>query len=185
MHHSPRQPNDRLRHVLLIVALGTSSVLGSLNASAATNGSTGYTSTGTVEIRLLVPAKVRISQLNDIALTALPGVDSGGSTSACIYRSGAGNYQITGVGSGSNGAFELADGSTTVPYQVSFNDAASSAQLSPGIALGGQVGADISSTDCATTGTNARIDVHIPEPVTQTLPSNIYSGTLTLVVAPD
>ena len=81
---------------------------------AATQGATGFTSTGDLDITLTVSDEVRISNLVDIVLPAFTGADVTGTSGACIYRNGGPTYQVTGTGSGLLNAFTLTNGVDTV-----------------------------------------------------------------------
>lgn len=156
-------------------------------AFAATDGVAGFTSTGTLDISIQVDDEVQISNLADIVLGTFGGTDASGTSAACIYRNSAPSYQITGTGNGTANAFTLTDGTSTVPYSVSFSDeasGASAASLTSGVALTAQTGADVSPT-CATAGDNAQIAVTVAAADAATLPAGSYAGTLTLVVAPN
>ena len=169
-----------MRYLLYIVLCLTPTTL-----LAAVDGVVGATSTGSLQIRLRVPAEVRVSQLRDIAFDAQPGAVSTGSSPVCIYRSGTGAYQVTAIGSGAGGAFELGNGQAQVPYEVRFSDGTSNRSLRSGEPLTGRSGADPASPDCIGTGQNARVDVRLEPAATDPLDGGDYVGTLTLVVAPD
>ncbi|MGB5247557.1 MAG: hypothetical protein WBM54_04850 [Woeseia sp.] len=163
------------------VAAGLSGV-----ALAATQGTVGPNSTGTLDITLGVSDAVRISNLADINLGAFAGVDAVGTSVACVFRNGTGNYQLTATGSGPLGEFRLANGTDTVDYSVRYNDANTGAQaVTSGTLLSGLTGADPVSSTCATTGNNATVEVTVAATDAAGLPAATYAGTLTLVVAPE
>lgn len=163
------------------VAAGLSGV-----ALAATDGVVGPTSTGTVDISLDVNDLVRISNLTDINLGVFSGADAVGTSAACVYRNGTGNYSLTASGDGTGGAFTLDDGAgTTVPYSVSYNDGSGAAPATAGALLGGLTGADPASDTCGTTGNNGTIEVTVAAADAAGLPAATYAGTLTLLVAPE
>lgn len=174
---------------------GGIAVMIAANGFAATQGTTGATSEGTLDITLNVLDEVRISNLTDITLGDFVGADLTGSSDACIYRSGTGLYQITAEGSGAANAFELSDGGTnTVEYTVSFQEvgAATSTDLTSGTPVSGTAG-DPASETCAnpdpdpTAGplNTATISVTVAQGDLAALPAASYSGTLTLSVAPE
>lgn len=162
------------------VAVGLSGV-----ALAATDGVVGPTSTGTVDISLDVNDLVRISNLTDINLGVFAGVDAVGTSPACVYRNGTGNYNLTASGDGTAGAFTLTDGTNTVPYSVSYDDGSGAAPATSGAVLGGLTGADPASDTCGTTGNNGTIEVTVAAADAAGLPAATYAGTLTLLVAPE
>ena len=94
----------------------------------------GFNSTGTLDINLDVNDEVRISNLTDINLGVFTGVDAVGSSAACVYRNGTGNYQLTASGDGVAGAFTLTDGVSTVAYAVTYDDGGGALAASTGIA---------------------------------------------------
>lgn len=152
---------------------------------AATQGNEGATSIGSLNLIVGVGDKVRISGLSDISGTFNGTNDIVGNSAACIYRNGTGNYSIRAEGSGQNGSFVIASGSTTVPYQVSFNDGSGLVAMSSGVDLIGRTGADRFSPSCATNGNTASVAVTIAATDLAQVPGANYSGTLTLVVAPE
>lgn len=163
---------------------GGIAVMIAANSFAATDGTVGATSEGTLEISLNIADEVRISNLVDIDLGQFSGADLTGSSPACVYRSGTGNYEITGSGSGAGGAFTLADGATTVAYSVDYTDDAGAETLTAGFALANQTGGDPAETDCATNGDTGLVEVTVLETDMAGLTAGAYAGTLTLIVAP-
>ncbi len=153
-------------------------------AYAATDGTAGFTSTGTVDINLQVNDEVRISNMIDIPLGIFAGADATGSTGACIYRNSAATYQITATGDGVANAFTLADGPNSVPYSVSYTDNTATSSVTSGVALTARDGAD-NDVNCLNTGDNATVAVTVTAANAATLPAGTYAGTLTLVVAPN
>ena len=152
---------------------------------AATDGLVGFNSTGTLDINLDVNDEVRISNLTDINLGVFAGVDAVGSSAACVYRNGTGNYQLTASGDGAAGAFTLTDGVSTVPYSVTYDDGGGALGASTGIALTGLTGGDPGSATCAGTGNNGTVTVTVTAADASGLPAATYAGTLTLLVAPE
>ncbi|MFK8032051.1 MAG: hypothetical protein AB8G18_17605 [Gammaproteobacteria bacterium] len=154
---------------------------------AATQGSTGGNSTGTLDISVDVNDEVRISNLSDITGVFDGSSDVVGSSNACVYRNGTGLYNITASGDGAANAFTLSDGviATPIPYSVEFNDGTGATTMSAGVTAAGMVGADQGSDTCATTGNNATISVTVAAADLLPAPASTYVGTLTLVVAPE
>lgn len=167
-----------------LVTGGIAAVLAS-GAFAATDGVPGFSSTGTIDISITVDDEVRISNLGDILLGTFAGADATGSSAACIYRNSATTYQITASGDGTANAFTLTDGTNTVDYSVTYEDAAATpVSMASGIALLAQDGAD-TDVACLNTGNNAEIGVTVASADAAALPAGNYAGTLTLVVAPN
>ena len=152
---------------------------------AATQGTVGFNSTGTLDITLDVNDEVRISNLTDINLGVFAGVDVSGSSAACVYRNGTGNYQLTASGDGAAGAFTLTDGVATVPYSVTYDDGSGPLAATSGTAMTGLTGGDPGSTTCAGTGNNGTVTVTVLAADASGLAAATYAGILTLLVAPE
>lgn len=164
-----------------IMALSTSATY------AATQGTTGGNSTGTLDISVDVNDEVRISNLSDITGTFDGTNDVVGTSVACVYRNGTGLYNITASGDGAASAFTLTDGviATPIPYSVDYDDGSGPTSLASGVTAAGMVGADQGSDTCANTGNNASITVTVAASDLLPAPASTYLGTLTLVVAPE
>ncbi len=162
---------------------GVAAVLAT-TAFAATDGTPGFTSTGTVDISITVDDEVRISNMVDIQLGTFAGADASDSTGACIYRNSAPTYQITASGSGAANAVTLTDGTNSVAYSVTYSDGSAPDSMTSGLALTGQAGADV-DVACGNTGDNATVAVTVAAADAAALPAGAYTGTLTLVVAPN
>ncbi|MDX1803621.1 MAG: hypothetical protein R3292_06035 [Alcanivorax sp.] len=94
--------------------------------------------TFTATLTLTIPDSIRVSDVNDIALGTFDGINNlTGSDQLCIYRASGGLYGVTLTGSGSNGAFTLSAGSSTVPYTVSWNDGSGAQNASAGTLISG------------------------------------------------
>ena len=164
--------------------VGGVAVMMASNAFAATQGTTGGTSTGNLLISLNVNDEVRISNLQDINLGVFDGQNGlSGTSDACVFRNGTGIYQITATGSGDNNEFQLASGENTVDYTVSYNSGIAGVPLLSGTAVP-QTGGDPSSETCGTTGNNGVITVDVAAAELIGSASGGYQGTLTLTVAP-
>ena len=152
-------------------------------AFAATPGTTGFTSTGSIGISLTVLDDVKISNLADIPLT-FSGADVSGTSSACVYRYGdTGLYDVTGMGSGAGNTYILTDGTNTVTYDVEFDDGSGFSSLVSGVAMASENATNVDD-DCATGGNNALIQVSIEAESVPVLPTTTYTGTLMLLLAP-
>ena len=146
------------------------SVIFSNPLSAATNGD---------------QAVVKVSGLNDIALIVRSDGGASGSTTACIYRNGTGSYMVTANGSGVANAFTLSDGNSgVIPYSVTFDDGNGAEPLTKDTTLTGLTGANTLSMNC-NGGTNATIDVAVSATDFIGAPAGDYTGTLTLIIAPE
>lgn len=177
-------------YLVLTSALG---LLVTAPAAAATDGTFGATSTGTVGINASVPGRVRISKLTDIDLTNLdPTVAASRAQNVCVWSNAASRrYSITASGSGSGNAFTLdaAGAPAAVPYSVQWSATSgqtSGTSLSAGTALGALTSTAINSDCSAGPATTASLIVGMDTTTLQSMTSGlVYTGTLTLMVAPD
>lgn len=163
-----------------------------LPAHAATQGSFGATSTGSVSINASVPGRVRISGLSDITFTNVdPSTAAQDAQDICVWsNTSTRGYSITASGSGAANAFTLASaGFPEVPYAVAW--AATSGQtsgttLTAGSALTGQTSTATNSDCSAGPSASASLVVTIGSSTLQSMTAGVnYAGTLTLVVAPE
>jgi len=159
---------------------------------AATQGSLGTNSTGTLDITVDINDLVRVSNLDDLDL----GIFNGGSSDLsatdtfCVYRNGAGTFDIVMSGNGSSSAFTLTDGTNTIPYSVDFTNipAATTTSMTTNILVSGQQNANTSSTTCSGAGDsdNVSVTVTVANNDLAAAPAGInYAGTLTIVVSPE
>ena len=160
-------------------------------ADAATQGSLGSTSTGSVSVSVSVPNRVQLSGLTDVAfLNQDPSVAALNAQNVCVWsNTGTRGYNIDASGSGSGGAFTLANGGLTVPYAVEWSSssgASSGTPLASGTALTGLTSTATNASCSAGPATSASLIVRIAAADLQAMQaSTTYTGTLTLVVAPE
>jgi len=172
------------KSIIGLAAVALISMSGS--AFAATDGTVGSTSTGDLDINLVIPNLIQVSSMSDIDLGSWNGSGAKtGSDTICVYDNSGGNYNATFTGNGSGSAFTLSDGSHTIAYTVTYSDGGIASAVTSGTALTGQTGADQSSFTCATGGLNGTITVEVPQANMEAAAANTYSGTLTMVVAPE
>jgi hypothetical protein len=164
--------------------------LASSPASAATQGSFGPTSAGSVTISASVPSRARITGLQDVAFTNQdPTSPAASAQNVCVWSNTAsGTYTITATGSGTASAFTLTNGSATVPYSVEW--AASSGQTSGSALAAGTASASLTSAatnqTCASgPSASASLIVKIASAdLGNMVAGSNYTGTLTLLVTP-
>lgn len=161
-------------------------------AQAATQGSLGATSTGTVNITASVPNRAQITGLSDISFASVdPTVEASNAQSVCVWsNTSTKGYNITATGSGSAGAFSLASGALpVVPYSVQWSQSASQSSgtaLTKGTALAGQVSTATKPTCNSGPATTSSLIVSIAATDLQNMTASAsYTGSLTLVVAPE
>lgn len=159
-------------------------------AFAATQGTLGATSTGSLTITASVPSRARITGLSDVAFTNQdPATAASDAQNVCVWSNTATKaYTVTASGSGTANAFTLTNGSSTVPYSVAW---ASSINQTSGSALtSGTASASLTSSathqTCAsgpTASASLIVGIATTDLGNMSAGSN-YTGTLTLLVAP-
>jgi len=170
------------------LAVIASAVMVASPAVAATQGSIGATSTGTVAITATVPNRALITSLSDVTFTnADPSVAATSSQGPCVWsNTSTRNYTITASGSGTAGAFTVASGSSVIPYSVGWANSANAA--SPTALTAGTASSALTSNatniSCSGSG-NSTLKVTIgASDLQDMIATQSYTGTLTLVVTP-
>lgn len=136
-------------------------------------------------------SNVRITGLSDVAFGTLStsGADAILSQSVCAYSNSATKgYRVTASGSGASGAFTLASGARTLAYEVQWNKLsgqASGSSLSPNVALTGQTSTATQQACNSGPATSGSLIVIIRGSSAGIATAGSYSGTLTLVLAPE
>jgi hypothetical protein len=178
----------KFRRVFLIAA--TSTIASSGPASAATQGTAGATSTGSISITASVPNRTQITGLSDISFTnADPTTTATSTQNDCVWSNTATKgYSIKATGSGAAGAFTLASGGLTVPYSVQWSQSSgqsSGTSLTAGTALSGQVSTATTPTCSSGPSTTSSLIVSIASSDLQNMvAATSYTGTLSLLVTP-
>lgn len=160
-------------------------------AFAATQGTLGSTSTGSVAIAASVPNRVHISGLTDVSFANQdPAIAAANAQNVCVWSNTATKgYNVTGSGSGAASAFTLANGAVTVPYSVEWSGSSgqtSGTLLTSGSALTGLTSTATNSNCASGPASSASLIVRISTANLQTMQAATnYTGTLTLLVAPE
>ena len=160
-------------------------------ALAATQGSLGTTSTGSISIGASVPNRVQISGLADVSFANQdPATPASDAQDVCVWsNTSTRGYNVTATGSGAGNAFTLAGGASTVPYDVEWAGSpgqSSGAALTSGSALTGLTSTATNATCSSGPSSSASLIVRIPSANLETMEAaTAYTGTLTLVVAPE
>ena len=159
---------------------------------AASDGALGATSSGTSEVSVTIPPRVRVSEIDDLSLgTWNNGGSLSGNDDICIYTNQVGGtYRVTFAGDGSGGAFEVRNGSgSAMAYRVLWNDeqtTAGSVEANSGVSLNGQTGACSSSVSCDDCGnTNANLQVVFEQSTLTGAQSGDYIGEISILVEPE
>lgn len=161
------------------------------SAFAATQGTQGSTSTGSVNINASVPSRVRISGLTDVnLLNQDPTIDAVSSQDVCVWSNTATRgYSITATGSGSGSAFTLAGSSSSVPYSVEWADSTAQTtgtSLTTGAAVTGFTSSATQQVCSAGPSASASLIIKIASADLSTMQAaQTYTGTLTLLVTPE
>lgn len=176
-----------IANILLALSLATSVA----PAMAATQGTLGTTSQGSVTITATVPNRAQITGLTDINFTnADPTTTAVASQNDCVWSNTATKgYSIKASGSGTAGAFTLASGALTpIPYSVQWNESSGQSTgtaLTAGTALAGLVSTATSPTCSSGPATTSSLIVSIASSDLQNMvAATSYTGTLTLLVTP-
>lgn len=160
-------------------------------AFGATQGSLGTTSTGSISIGASVPNRIQISGLADVSFTNQdPATPASNAQNVCVWsNTSTKGYNVTASGSGAASAFTLANGAATVPYAVEWagsSGQSSGTALTTGSALTGLTSTATSATCSSGPGSSASLIVKISSANLQSMQAAAtYTGTLTLVVAPE
>ncbi len=180
--------NIRLRRLSAACLM---SLLAQGPALAATQGTLGSTSTGSISIGASVPNRVQISGLTDVAFTNQdPSVAASNAQNVCLYsNTSTKGYNVTATGSGASSAFTLSNGAATVPYSVEWagsSGQSSGTALTTSAALTGLTSTATNPTCSAGPSSTASLVVKITAANLQGMQAaTSYTGTLTLVVAPE
>lgn len=181
---------DKCRNRRLALATIVS-LLAASSASAATQGTLGATSTGSVTINASVPNRVQVSGLTDVAFTNQdPSTAASSAQNVCVWSNTATKgYNVTASGSGAASAFTLANAALTVPYSVEWAGStgqASGTALVTGTALTGLTSTATNASCASGPGSSASLIVKMSAANLQSMKAaTTYTGTLTLLVAPE
>jgi hypothetical protein len=135
--------------------------------------------------------QVRVTTLSDVAFGTIANFTSDliNSQSICVYSTGtSGTYHVTATGSGSGGAFTLSSGTNTLAYEVQWS--ATSGQgtgtsLTAGVALNGLTSTATQQRCTNGPATTASLITILRATAVGAASAGAYSGTLTLLVAPN
>ena len=107
----------------------------------------------------------------------------------CVYTQGSGRrYDVTASGSGAGSAFTLANGGATLAYEVQWNASAnqsSGTAMTPNVALVNLRHNNVNQTCSGNTRPTATLITIVRATTASAATSGNYSGTLTLVIAPN
>lgn len=185
-----RNSNRPLRNSVTAAGLIASLALGAFSthpAMAASQGSLGATSSGSISITLSVQPRVRISGLSDAALTVSDRSKAAAHVqTVCVWSNTAGNaYSITAAGSGPRGAFELSDGNSTVSYDVLWSSRVAEIPVVLSSGLPSPSNAGAKDYECKSQSEAGRLEIRVEPTALQIAESGAsYVGSLSLLVSP-
>jgi hypothetical protein len=139
----------------------------------------------------LAADKVRISGLADVSFGTIGnlGADAVRSQSLCLYSNSSTNgYNVTATGGGPGGSFLLSSGGLSLPYEVQWSSSAgqsSGIKLNPNVPLTGQVSAATQQACGSGPASSASLIVVLRSSALSSATAGAYSGTLSLLVAPE
>ena len=179
----------KLRHALLAVSIAAMAS----PAFAATQGTPGPTSTGTVTINASITPEVAISDLDDFTFTATElttalntSRPAAKSDQICVWSNNVDrSFYVTATGDGAGGAFTLTDGTRTLPYTAQLATSSQRATLAAGT-KGGFFTADADRPDCSDLPalTTRLFIILLPADIAAMESTTTYTGVLTLLVTP-
>ena len=134
---------------------------------------------------------VQITKLSDVPFGTITnfGADTIRSQSVCIFSgTGSKGYNVRASGSGPSSAFTLTNGSKLLDYVVQWNSSsgrASGTTLSPNVTLTGLKSTATNATCASGPATTASLVLIVRSTAAASATAGSYSGTLTLVFAPE
>lgn len=134
---------------------------------------------------------VQLTKLSDVAFGTITDftTDSLSSQNVCVFSSTAQKgYNIRATGSGAASAFTLASGSSTLAYEVQWNQNSgrtSGTSLIPNVTLTGQRTNANNATCSSGPATTASLILIIRAAAAGSAAGGDYAGSLTLIVAPE
>lgn len=135
--------------------------------------------------------QARINKLTDVAFGTVTNfaADLSNAQSICVFSSAASKrYQVTATGNGTSGAFTLASGLNRLAYEVQWSASSgqtSGTSLTAGVTLTGLVSTATRSGCTSGPATSATLITIIRATNISAATAGSYTGTLTLVVAPN
>jgi hypothetical protein len=130
----------------------------------------------------------RISALSDVSFgTVSTAADVSRAQTVCAFSSNLGRYTVTATGSGSGGAFTLANGPAALPYEVQWSQASGATtgtNLTAGVPLSGQTSDATGVTCLLGLLSSGSLIVLLRATALQSAAAGDYSGTLSILLSP-
>lgn len=182
--------------IFLISGTLVISVLSFSSLQAATQGSQGSTSSGTIENIVTVGRVIWIRSLRDFNFGVWNAGDGtlSDNDNVCIGKNDFfAPYSVRAAGDGDGfdpAAFTLSNGIDQINYNVNWNDnngTAGNTPVTPGLILHGQTGGAFGFflNVIGFCFTNANLQIEIPDTELSSAIGGSYAGTLTLLIIPD
>ena len=131
---------------------------------------------------------VRLGAPTDLVFGSWSGSgDLQRSDTMCVYNSASQNYRVTVVGTGPGSSFRAVSGSNYLPYHVYWEDGVTGSgqvELSAGVALTGQTGADTAYVSCNGV-MNSTVTVKFIASDLAAAVQGSYSNTLYMTIEPE
>jgi hypothetical protein len=166
-------------------------LLAAYPAHAATQGTIGATSTGSVNINATISGLVQISDLNDLTFTGLNAGSSAQVTdNVCVWSNTASrSYTVRATGNGATSAFTLASGTNApIPYSVAWANtpnATSGTALTTNVTSAAFTSTAVLPSCAAGANPTATLFVSIAAADQANMVADAaYAGALTLLVTP-
>lgn len=151
-------------------------------ATAASQGRSVESQDGHGYINAEIAALVRVSSLHDFNIDMqFVAEDLKASETGCIWST-TGGYSITGIGSGTDGAFTVTQGTHELPYRAQWDDSFNQERSLKANRTVTERITDAVASDCDG-DTNSNLEIIIETGDLEAAPAGLYSGTLTLIVA--
>lgn len=185
--------NKTWQRNLLNAAVATSMMVGASMAGAATQGTIGATSTGSVDLNILVPGLVLVNNLDDMFLTYAPGSDAVATEQFCVWSTPGLTYDITiDASNPSVGTeFTAVSGTDSVVYGIEFDDwtvGTGWVPVTDGLPLdnggSGYFAANSATPGCTTDNAAIRVTAEELGNLDNAI-EGLYTDTITLIVEPN
>ncbi len=177
-----------MKYVIRIVIFAIIGVFTSVGVYAATDGTTGTTSSGTTVVTLNIPDLVSITKLSDMTLAEYGGTGNWEpSSTACIYRNGTATYDVT-VSGNKTGGFLVSTGAggtaaQDIVFTATWDDGDGADAITHGVVKADAANANTTSLSCGG-GTNATLAIVITEAAIFAKVPGAYTATLTVLIEP-
>ncbi|OBV10582.1 hypothetical protein [Erythrobacter dokdonensis] len=161
-------------------------------AFAATQGTPGPTSTGTVTINATITPEVAISDLDDLTFTATQlqtalntGANAQQADDVCVWSNNVdGSYYLTATGDGAGNAFTLTDGTRTLAYSLGWRFGGGAVQSLTSGTKSPRLTTTATAPDCGGSTTASLLVILRNADIAAMEATTTYTGVLTLLVSP-